>query len=47
MVVGWIMVLVLEALPQELVVKAKVYFDGQDPAHDWQHNLRVMALCEV
>jgi uncharacterized protein len=38
--------LVLEALPARLVEKAKRYFDGQDPAHDWQHNLRVMSLCE-
>lgn len=38
--------LILEALPQGLVEKAKAYFNGQDPAHDWTHNLRVMALCE-
>lgn len=38
--------LVLEALPASLVEKAKAYFSGQDPAHDWYHNLRVMALCE-
>ncbi|MFY0543210.1 HD domain-containing protein [Brevibacillus sp. H7] len=38
--------LALEALPEQLVEKAKRYFDGQDPAHDWQHNLRVMSLCE-
>ncbi len=38
--------LVLAALPVQLVEKAKRYFDGQDPAHDWQHNLRVMSLCE-
>jgi uncharacterized protein len=38
--------LILEALPVRLVEKAKAYFDGQDPAHDWYHNLRVMALCE-
>jgi uncharacterized protein len=38
--------LALAALPERLVEKARRYFDGQDPAHDWQHNLRVMALCE-
>ena len=37
---------ILSALPSELVEKARRYFDGQDPAHDWAHNLRVMALCE-
>lgn len=36
----------LAALPAELVVEAQKRFDGQDPAHDWQHNLRVMAMCE-
>lgn len=36
----------LAALPNRLVEKARIYFDGQDPAHDWYHNLRVMALCE-
>lgn len=34
------------ALPERLVRKAQCLFDGQDPAHDWQHNLRVMAMCE-
>ncbi len=38
--------LILEALPSRLVERAKAYFAGQDPAHDWYHNLRVMALCE-
>lgn len=38
--------LALEALPGALVEKAKRYFDGLDPAHDWYHNLRVIALCE-
>jgi uncharacterized protein len=38
--------LILAALPVRLVEKAKACFDGQDPAHDWYHNLRVMALCE-
>lgn len=37
---------ILSALPAELVEKARRYFDGQDPAHDWAHNLRVMTLCE-
>ncbi|EJL30606.1 putative domain HDIG-containing protein [Brevibacillus sp. BC25] len=36
----------LAALPAELVAEAQKRFDGQDPAHDWQHNLRVMAMCE-
>ncbi|MBG9940451.1 HD domain-containing protein [Brevibacillus formosus] len=36
----------LAALPAELVVEAQKRFDGQDPAHDWQHNLRVMGMCE-
>ncbi|ASJ57640.1 HD domain-containing protein [Brevibacillus formosus] len=36
----------LAALPAKLVVEAQKRFDGQDPAHDWQHNLRVMAMCE-
>lgn len=26
--------------------RARACFDGQDPAHDWYHNLRVMVLCE-
>jgi uncharacterized protein len=34
------------SLPERLVVRAQRMFDGQDPAHDWQHNLRVMAICE-
>jgi hypothetical protein len=34
------------ALPQGLADKAKAYFDGQDPALDWTHTLRMMALCE-
>lgn len=38
--------LIVEALPSRLVERAKAYFAGQDPAHDWYHNLRVMALCE-
>ncbi|HZG13532.1 MAG TPA: HD domain-containing protein [Candidatus Bathyarchaeia archaeon] len=38
--------LIVEALPARLVEKARAYFAGQDPAHDWFHNLRVMALCE-
>ncbi|WP_188066227.1 HD domain-containing protein [Brevibacillus brevis] len=36
----------IAALPAELVAEAQKRFDGQDPAHDWQHNLRVMAMCE-
>ena len=36
----------LAALPADLVEEARKHFDGQDPAHDWQHNLRVMAMCE-
>ncbi|MGG4497768.1 HD domain-containing protein [Brevibacillus reuszeri] len=36
----------LAALPDDLVEEAHRHFDGQDPAHDWQHNLRVMAMCE-
>ncbi|CAI8996636.1 HD domain-containing protein [Brevibacillus sp. IT-7CA2] len=36
----------LAALPADLVAEAQKRFDGQDPAHDWQHNLRVMAMCE-
>ncbi|WP_411502661.1 HD domain-containing protein [Brevibacillus centrosporus] len=36
----------LDRLPQGLVEVARSHFDGQDPAHDWQHNLRVMAMCE-
>lgn len=38
--------LALEALPPGLTERAKAFFDGQDPAHDWYHNLRVMALAE-
>lgn len=37
---------ILQALPPELIEQVKPYFDGQDPAHDWFHNLRVMGLCE-
>lgn len=36
----------LAQLPASLVEQAKRFFDGQDPAHDWQHNLRVIGLCE-
>lgn len=36
----------LSALPQRMVQAAKDLFNGQDPAHDWQHNLRVIAMCE-
>lgn len=36
----------LTALPGDLVEEARRRFDGQDPAHDWQHNLRVLAMCE-
>lgn len=36
----------LDFLPRALVNAARDYFDGQDPAHDWQHNLRVIAMCE-
>ncbi|MGK5510786.1 HD domain-containing protein [Brevibacillus formosus] len=36
----------LASLPAELVMEAQMRFDGQDPAHDWRHNLRVMAMCE-
>ncbi|MFS0555887.1 HD domain-containing protein [Brevibacillus sp. 179-C9.3 HS] len=36
----------LAALPADLVAEAQQRFDGQDPAHDWQHNLRVIAMCE-
>ncbi|UFJ39999.1 HD domain-containing protein [Brevibacillus humidisoli] len=38
--------LIVEALPPRLLKRAERCFDGQDPAHDWSHNLRVMALCE-
>ncbi|MCM3079710.1 HD domain-containing protein [Brevibacillus invocatus] len=34
------------SLPERLVRNTQRLFDGQDPAHDWQHNLRVMAMCE-
>lgn len=34
------------SLPERLVRNAQRLFDGQDPAHDWQHNLRVLAMCE-
>lgn len=37
---------IVSSLPLTLIEKAKSYFDGQDPAHDWYHNLRVMGLCE-
>ncbi|MGC5324824.1 HD domain-containing protein [Brevibacillus sp. SYSU BS000544] len=37
---------ITNSLPPALLEKAKRYFDGQDPAHDWYHNLRVMGLCE-
>lgn len=37
---------ITNSLPPGLLEKAKRYFDGQDPAHDWYHNLRVMGLCE-
>ncbi|QRG67266.1 HD domain-containing protein [Brevibacillus choshinensis] len=37
---------ILARLPQRLVNVARELFDGQDPAHDWQHNVRVMAMCE-
>ncbi|MEJ8544036.1 HD domain-containing protein [Brevibacillus borstelensis] len=36
----------LACLPKLLVKKAERFFGGQDPAHDWQHNLRVIGLCE-
>lgn len=36
----------IAALPADLVEEARKCFDGQDPAHDWQHNLRVLAMCE-
>lgn len=37
---------ILNELPFALVEQVRRYFDGQDPAHDWAHNLRVMGLCE-
>lgn len=37
---------ITNSLPPALLEKAKRFFDGQDPAHDWYHNLRVMGLCE-
>jgi len=36
----------LAKLPAHLVQTAKNLFDGQDPAHDWEHNLRVIGMCE-
>ncbi|USG65261.1 HD domain-containing protein [Brevibacillus ruminantium] len=36
----------IACLPESLVNTARRFFDGQDPAHDWEHNLRVIALCE-
>ncbi|EST55448.1 hypothetical protein T458_06630 [Brevibacillus panacihumi W25] len=36
----------LSHLPEHLVQTAKNLFDGQDPAHDWEHNLRVIGMCE-
>lgn len=36
----------LSHLPAHLVQMARNFFDGQDPAHDWEHNLRVIGMCE-
>ncbi|HZG80464.1 MAG TPA: HD domain-containing protein [Brevibacillus sp.] len=36
----------LSHLPADLVQTARSFFDGQDPAHDWGHNLRVIGMCE-
>lgn len=36
----------LSHLPAHLVQTARSFFDGQDPAHDWEHNLRVIGMCE-
>jgi uncharacterized protein len=37
---------VLSYFPARLVERTKRAFDGQDPAHDWSHNLRVLLLAE-
>lgn len=36
----------LSQLSPSLVAAAQSHFHGQDPAHDWQHNLRVLGMCE-
>lgn len=36
----------LSHFPPSLVQKTKQAFEGQDPAHDWAHNVRVMLLAE-
>ena len=36
----------LSHLSPGLVKAAQQFFEGQDPAHDWQHNLRVIGMCE-
>lgn len=37
---------VLAYFPASLAERTKRAFDGQDPAHDWSHNLRVLLLAE-
>ncbi|WP_400162361.1 HD domain-containing protein [Brevibacillus sp. TJ4] len=36
----------LSHLSTRLVEEAKRHFHGQDAAHDWQHNMRVIGMCE-
>jgi uncharacterized protein len=37
---------VLSHFPVSLVQRTREAFDGQDPAHDWSHNLRVLVMAE-
>jgi uncharacterized protein len=37
---------VLSHFPSNLVQRTREAFDGQDPAHDWSHNLRVLVMAE-
>ncbi|WP_202079232.1 HD domain-containing protein [Caldalkalibacillus salinus] len=37
---------VLSHFSSSLIERTKRAFDGQDPAHDWAHNLRVLLLAE-
>jgi uncharacterized protein len=37
---------VLSQFTPSLIQRAKKAFDGQDPAHDWAHNLRVLVMAE-
>jgi uncharacterized protein len=36
----------LAQFPPGLMQRTKRSFDGQDPAHDWSHNLRVLMMAE-